>query len=144
MGRPGHVGGRWRPALRAAAELLMPRACVACNGAMESADRGLACGRCWSRLPLLPKPWCARCGHPVHPGAGACTVCAEIHPRCQRARSVCWLPHASSSPMVAALKYQGWWGIADGMAERMVRTGRELLAGLAAPWFVPVPLAAGR
>lgn len=135
---------RWQPALRAAAELLMPRACVACSGAMESADRGLACGRCWSRLPLLPKPWCARCGHPLHPGARGCTVCTEIHPHCELARSVCWLPHAASSPLVAALKYQGWWGIADGMAERMVRTGRELLAGLAEPCFVAVPLAAGR
>jgi len=112
---------------------------------MEASDRGLACGRCWSRLPLLPKPWCRRCGHPLHPGAAtSCTVCAELHPRCEGARSVCWLPHACSSPLVAALKYQGWWGIADGMAERMARTGGDLLAGLEHPCFVPVPLAAGR
>ncbi len=139
----------------------MPRTCVACNGAMDSADRGLACGRCWSRLPLLPKPWCARCGHPLHPASAAgrppsaacrppstvgsaCTLCAQLHPLVARARSVCWLPHAHSSPLVAALKYQGWWGIADGMAERMVRTGRDVLADLPSPCFVPVPLAAGR
>jgi len=134
--------------MRAASELLMPRACVACGGAMEASDRGLACGRCWSRLPLLPKPWCPRCGHPLHPDAStantACAVCAELHPRCEMARSVCWLPHAGSSPLVAALKYQGWWGMADGMAERMVRSGRDILAGLADASFVAVPLAAGR
>jgi ComF family protein len=46
--------------------------------------------------------------------------------------------------LLAALKYQGWRGIADTMAERMVRVGRELLDGLAAPCYVPVPLAASR
>jgi ComF family protein len=67
-----------------------------------------------------------------------------LEPRCLRARSVCWVPHAQSTPLLAALKYQGWWGMADGMAERMVRCGGELLHGIAAPCFVPVPLAAAR
>ncbi len=118
---------------------------------MDAADSGLACGRCWSRLPLLPKPWCPRCGHPqaAHPAAHrpattACRVCAQLHPQCTIARSVCWVPHAASSPMLAALKYQGWWAIADAMAERMVRAGREVLEGLERPVFVPVPLASGR
>ena len=46
--------------------------------------------------------------------------------------------------MLAALKYQGWWGIADAMALRMVRAGDALLGGVDAPLFVPVPLAPGR
>ena len=60
------------------------------------------------------------------------------------ARSVCWVPHLHSSPLLAALKYQGWWGVADGMAERMVRTGREVLPAHGAALFVPVPLAPSR
>jgi ComF family protein len=150
VGRVERVAARWRPAVAAAVELLMPRACIVCGGGMASLDRGLACGGCWSRLPLLPKPWCARCGHPRRPGSASsdvgapCTVCAELHPTVRVARSVCWLPHVGSSPLVAALKYQGWWGIADGMAERMVRTGRDVVAGLGSPWFVPVPLSSGR
>jgi ComF family protein len=115
---------------------------------MGSRDRGLVCGACWSRVPLLPKPWCARCGHPLQPALASasadCPVCRQLEPRCVRARSVCWVPHAQSTPLLAALKYQGWWGMADGMAERMVRFGGALLDGISAPCFVPVPLAAAR
>ena len=71
-------------------------------------------------------------------------MCRLLEPRCVRARSVCWVPHAQSTPLLAALKYQGWYGIAAGMAERMVRTGRDVLDGVAAPVFVPVPLAPPR
>jgi len=46
--------------------------------------------------------------------------------------------------LLAALKYQGWWGIADAMAMRMLRVGGELLNGVDAPLFVPVPLAPAR
>ena len=54
------------------------------------------------------------------------------------------MPHAGSSPLLAALKYQGWWAAADAMAERMVRTGRDVVGTGARPAFIPVPLAAGR
>lgn len=118
---------------------------------MGTVDLGLACGACWSRVPLLPKPWCGRCGHPVdlhaaacRPPSADCRVCAELDARVVGARSVCWVPHAASSPLLAALKYQGWWGIADAMAMRMVRTGADLLDGVADPLYVPVPLAPGR
>ncbi len=82
----------------------------------------------------------------MHPGAAdaTCVVCRLLDPRCVRARSVCWVPHANSSPLLGALKYQGWWGIADAMAERMVRNGRELVEDIASPCYVAVPLAAGR
>jgi len=112
---------------------------------MGPREPGLVCGACWSRLPVLPKPWCARCGHPMHPASTMdCAICRLLDPRCTRARSACWVPHAHSSPLLGALKYQGWWGMADSMAERMVRVGRDLLDGVDAPVFVPVPLAPGR
>ncbi len=159
---PALLTSRWRGAVhgavRGAAELLLPRACVACGGAMGAAEDGVACGACWSRVPLLPKPWCRRCGHPLHGSSAigppptanghqpfACRgLCDQLHPQCLLARSVCWVPHAASSPLLAALKYQGWWVIADAMALRMMRTGREVLDGIDAPVFVPVPLAPGR
>lgn len=93
---------------------------------------------------MLPKPWCARCGHPAPPASDGCPVCGLLDARCRGARSVCWVPDAHSSPLLAALKYQGWWAIADGMAERMVRTGRDVLPSAGSPSFVPVPLAPGR
>ena len=59
------------PALRAGArelshallELLLPRQCVACERLLAAGERGLMCGVCWSRLPVLPQPQCDRCGH---------------------------------------------------------------------------------
>lgn len=132
---------------------------------MGAAEDGAACGACWSRVPLLPKPWCRRCGHPLFgtsanrrpPAANGppptangqaplahCALCSQLDARVDLARSVCWVPHAASSPLLAALKYQGWWVIADAMALRMLRTGREVLDGIDAPVFVPVPLAPGR
>jgi ComF family protein len=145
----GHaLSQRWGGAvgrlLEGALTLALPRSCVACGAEMGARDHGLACGACWSRLPALPKPWCARCGHPAHAPGEGCPVCPLLEARCARARSVCWVPHAHSTPLLAALKYQGWWGIADAMAERMVRAGRDVLDGIAGPVFVPVPLAASR
>ncbi len=145
------LGGALGSALGGALELAVPRACLVCNAGMGARDAGLACGACWSRLPYLPKPSCARCGHPRHlaPPAGPgcaddCAVCRQLEPRCSRARSVCWVPHPHSTPFLAALKYQGWWGIADAMAERMVRHGAGLLDAVAAPCYIPVPLASAR
>ncbi len=140
-----------RGALNAALELAFPRSCLACGAGMAMRDHGLVCGTCWSRLPALPKPWCARCGHPDARGAAvgrppserAC-VCAQLEARVTRVRSVCWVPHAHSTPLLGALKYQGWFGVADAMAERMVRTGRDVLDGVVHPVFVPVPLAPSR
>ncbi len=139
---------------------------------MGAEEDGVACGVCWSRVPLLPKPWCPRCGHPLlgnsansqpptanrqpptadsqpptvigHPPVTTCVLCSQLDPRVDLARSVCWVPHAASSPLLAALKYEGWWFIAEAMALRMLRTGPEVLSGLEAPVFVAVPLAPGR
>ncbi len=137
--------------MRGTAELLLPRACVACGGAMGAKEDGVACGACWSRVPLLPKPWCRRCGHPLlgtsanrQPPLAHCTLCSQLDSRVDLARSVCWVPHVASSPLLVALKYQGWWVVADAMALRMMRTGPEVLGGVDAPVFVAVPLAPGR
>lgn len=117
---------------------------------MGAEEKGVACGACWSRLPLLPKPWCPRCGHPlqattsIHKPTSVCPLCPQLHPRVERVRSVCWVPHATSSPLLAALKYQGWSAMADGMALRMARSRSELLDGIVEPVFIPVPLAPGR
>jgi ComF family protein len=54
------------------------------------------------------------------------------------------VPHVHSTPLLAALKYQGWWGMADTMADLMARTRRDVLAGLRGPVLVPVPLAPSR
>jgi ComF family protein len=145
----GAVSAAAQGAWHAGLALAVPRACLVCGAAMPVRPSRLVCGACVTRVPMLPKPWCARCGHPLKPRAadGAlpdCPLCPLLDARCTRARSVCWVPHVHSTPLLAALKYQGWWGMADTMADLMARTGRDVLAGLRGPVLVPVPLAPSR
>ena len=130
------------PLLRGTLDLLLPRACVSCDGALDADEPGVVCGRCWSRLLLLPSPRCERCGHPRR--RGDCKWCELLPPFVRAVRSVCWLPGGTAGPIVHALKYDGWPATAAGMAERMARLDwpndvvRERTA------LVPVPLAPTR
>ncbi|MBL8997901.1 MAG: hypothetical protein KJZ74_06200 [Gemmatimonadales bacterium] len=142
-GAPGALGARarWRRALSALAQLALPRVCAACEAALDDADDGVVCGRCWARLPLLAAPWCERCGHP-RALRGGCAGCALLPPFIRAARSLCWLPDATGSAILAALKYDGWTRTADAIGERMARLPwpRDVVRERAA--LVPVPLAA--
>lgn len=142
---------RWRAAWRTARTMLdqlcFPRVCAGCDALLTDRDRGLVCGPCWARLPRLPAPQCDRCGHP-RTGArrpeAPCPGCALLAPFVRAARSLCWVPHPVSSGILAALKYEGWPGVADAMGERMARlpwppdVERERMA------VVPIPLAAAK
>ena len=125
-------------------DLLLPRVCAACGRPMQPADDGAVCGRCWSRMTTLPAPQCRRCGHPASPRGGGCEWCALLPPFVRAVRSVCSATSGSGPAIIAALKYDGWTIVADGMAERMARLGwpRDVLEERAA--LVPVPLAASR
>jgi ComF family protein len=138
--RPSALRPRWRRVLGAAAQLVFPRVCAACDEAMDDTDRGLVCGRCWARTPLLRAPRCARCGHPS-PARGACAGCALLPPFVRAARSLCWVPDDTSSRILSALKYDGWPAVADAMAERLARLEwpSDVVAERAA--LIPVPLA---
>lgn len=122
-------------------QLLLPRACAACETTLGDHELGLVCGRCWAKLPLLRHPRCDRCGHP-QPVRGVCPVCPMLAPFVRAARSYCWVPDPTGSAMLSALKYKGWWRVADSMAERMTRLSwpADVVAERVA--LVPVPLAA--
>jgi ComF family protein len=130
------------PLLRGALDLLLPRACVACERPIDGNEPGVVCGRCWTRLVPLPSPRCERCGHPRR--RGECTWCELLPPFIRAVRSVCWLPGGTAGPIVHALKYGGWSATASGMAERMARLDwpMDVVAERAA--LVPVPLAPSR
>ena len=123
-------------------DLLLPRACAACGGTMTAARDEMVCSACWVRLPLLPHPRCARCGHPT--GGRACPFCELLPPFVRAVRSACWVPHPVSSAIVGALKYDGWQGVAAPMAARIARLDwpTDVLRERAA--LVPVPLARDR
>lgn len=124
-------------------QLLLPRACASCESSLADHERGIVCGTCWTRVPLLRHPRCDRCGHP-RPSRGRCPVCPLLAPFVRSARSVCWVPDDVSSAIVGALKYDGWPSVATEMSERMARVAwppdvtRERAA------VVPVPLAAAK
>ena len=131
---------RWRGATAALGQFLFPRACAACDGLLDDTDRGIVCGRCWSRLPLLPAPRCDRCGHPSA-ARGACAGCALLAPFVRAARSLCWVPHPASSAILSALKYDGWPAVAEEVGRRAARLAwpEDVVRERAA--VVPVPLA---
>lgn len=60
------------------------------------------------------------------------------------ARSVCWATVDTGQRIVHALKYEGWWRVADGAAVRMARLDwpADVVEERAA--LIPVPLAASR
>ncbi|MCE9601466.1 MAG: double zinc ribbon domain-containing protein [Gemmatimonadetes bacterium] len=134
------TASRWRRAVTALGQFAFPRTCAACEAALDDADRGIVCGRCWARVPLLPSPRCERCGHPQR-SRGACAGCALLAPFVRAARSLCWVPDDTSSALLAALKYHGWPAVAAGMGERLARLRWPADVEAERVALVPVPLA---
>ena len=133
-----------RPAcvLSAALDLLLPRACVACDRLLGRLDQGVVCGLCWSRIPLLPSPQCERCGHPLQ--GNVCRWCELLPPFVRAVRSVCWMPVEPASSIVHALKYEGWSTVARDLADRMSRLAWPRDVVEERTLLVPVPLASAR
>ena len=131
-----------RAVAAAALDLLLPRACAACERLLDGGERGLVCGRCWNRLVTLAAPRCERCGHPVQ--RGRCAWCELLPPYVRACRSVTWMHAGSGSSIVHALKYGGWHGIASGMAARMARLDWPLDVVEERSAILPVPLANAR
>jgi ComF family protein len=124
------------------ADLLLPRVCVVCECPLAAHERGVVCGRCWTRLDAMPHPQCARCGHPhiKH----SCRWCALLPPFVRAVRSVCWAPTGAGGAIIHALKYDGWRAAAEGMAERMARLAWPIDVVEERTALVPVPLSHAR
>jgi ComF family protein len=129
-----------RPAA-ALGELLLPLACACCGRTIDEGEPGIVCGRCWSRLRFLPAPRCERCGHPR---SGNCRWCVNLPPHVRCVRSVCWATVDTGQRILHALKYEGWWRVASGVAVRMARIDWPLDVTEERAALVPVPLAASR
>ncbi len=127
---------------RAALDFFLPAACVSCDRLLDAGERGLACGRCWSRLETLPYPQCLRCGHPSL--RSHCRWCELLPPYVRAVRSACWMHRGTGANIVHALKYGGWHALAVEMAERMARLAWPLDVLEERTALVPVPLAASR
>jgi ComF family protein len=73
-----------------------------------------------------------------------CGWCEQLPPFIRAARSAYWIPGGTAGAIVHALKYAGWVGVAEGMAERMARLAwpRDVVAERS--MVVPTPLAPTR
>jgi ComF family protein len=129
-------------AASAALDFLFPATCAGCERLLDAGEQGLVCGRCWVRLAHLPAPQCERCGHPRR--LGGCRWCALLLPEVSLARSVCWTHKGTGASIVHALKYSGWHGTADGIAERIARVAWPYELAESRTALVPVPLSTDR
>jgi ComF family protein len=163
-----------RSAAEAAADLLLPRECVVCNGAMDRDEDTMVCGRCWARVPMLPSPRCDRCGHPLRDlqprtsgasqasehapsfrstptatlleldDADRCRWCELLPPFVRSARSVAWAAGNIGLGIVHAIKYGGWHRVAGEIATRMARVDFPVDVIEERRALVPVPLSSKR
>lgn len=127
----------------AARDFILPLACASCERAVDAGEPDIVCGRCWSRLRLLPSPQCARCGHPGD-GAHRCRWCDQLPPYVRAVRSVAGVRNGSASAIVHALKYGGWPAVATGMAARMARLSWPQDVREERTALIPVPLGKAR
>ncbi len=118
---------------------LLPPACLLCaDPAGSGSDDPLICPLCRSRWRRLPHPQCQRCGQPID-GDTDCRICAEWPRGFAGVASAVWLD-PSARRAVHALKYDGWWRVAESLAAVMM----DLLPLGAGASLVPIPLGAAR
>lgn len=128
-----------RERLEALERWLLPAACLLCDAPVAARDGdALVCALCRSRWRTVPGPLCDRCGQPTF-GDLACRICADWSSGLRRVRSAVWLDQ-SARLAVHRLKYDGWWRVAESLAEAM--RGLEPLTGRIS--LIPVPLGARR
>lgn len=118
---------------------LLPAACLLCQSPVPPRQGdALVCELCRSRWQAVTGPVCERCGQPAF-GDLECRLCAGWPPGLERVRSAVWL-RGTARHAVHCLKYEGWWRVADALAETMRRL--EPLTGQVC--LIPVPLGAKR
>ncbi|HEY7613173.1 MAG TPA: double zinc ribbon domain-containing protein [Gemmatimonadales bacterium] len=137
--RLGRRAAAWRASLEDLERWLLPAACLLCESPIGARDGdALVCALCRSRWRRVPDPVCARCGQPAF-GDLACRICGDWGPALQRVRSAVWLDE-SARTAVHRLKYDGWWRVAESLADAM--RGLEPLTGQVC--LIPVPLGGRR
>lgn len=130
---------RWRGSVAELERWLLPAACLLCEAPVPAREGdALVCALCRSRWRPVPGPVCDRCGQPAFAGL-ACRTCADWALGLRRVRSAVWLEE-SARLAVHRLKYDGWWRVAESLAEAM--RGLEPLTGRVS--LIPVPLGARR
>ncbi|MBB4305573.1 ComF family protein [Rhodobium orientis] len=137
-GRLRRAGAIMGAAGRSLFDLVLPPVCMACRQPVAVADA--LCARCWSRLTLIDKPYCARLGIPFSYDLGEGALSAEAiadPPPFDRARAAAVFDDVARD-VVHGFKYRDHTEHVRLMARLMARAGQELLDD--ADVIVPVPL----
>jgi predicted amidophosphoribosyltransferase len=122
-------------AIAGAERWLLPPACLLCQSPVPPRQGdALVCELCRSRWTPVAGPVCGRCGQPAF-GDLECRLCAPWPEGLERVRSAVWL-RGTARHAVHCLKYEGWWRIAEALADAM--RGLEPLTGQVC--LIPVPL----
>lgn len=136
-----------RDLIDGALDLVFAPVCVACGGAIDTADsERVICRLCWLKCRPLPAPRCPRCWGPVPWGrdpAPTCRACADWPAAVRAIRSAFAIGHVPRR-MVHALKYRGWEAAAGPMSARMAALELPADAEREAEIVVPVPTSAAR
>ena len=126
-------------AVRELEQWMLPAACLLCDAPVpRREEETLVCGLCRSRWRTVPDPLCGRCGQPAF-GDLECRICAGWTGELTAVRSAVWLA-GGAQLAVHLLKYEGWWRLADAMAQAMTSL-EPLTTGVS---LIPVPLGARR
>jgi ComF family protein len=125
----------FRRALAGVERWVLPAACLLCDRPVPLGDGdALVCGICRSRWRPVSGPMCLRCGQP-DPASLECRLCVAWPAGLARVRSAVWLVDGARAA-VHRLKYEGWWRIAEPLAEAMRHL--EPLTGQVS--LIPIPL----
>lgn len=133
-----HVSSFLRAGAQSAFDSLLPPRCPVCD-AVTARDEGI-CPACWTAMPFIEQPWCARLGTPFSHdlGEGALSARAIADPPVyDRARAAA-LYQGTARDLVLSLKFGARRDVAGVMGQLMARNGRELLEPGSV--LVPVPL----
>ena len=143
----------------AALDLIFPAFCPACEAPLGVGRRDPLCGTCWTEIPRLDPPLCARCGVPLAAGACGtsrewgglegvqapsnwCLGCRVDPPAFDRARGA-GLYAGPLRQALHALKFHGKRALARPLAA-LIREQCESVLAPDADALVPVPLARAR
>jgi ComF family protein len=126
-------------ARRAALDIVFPPTCLSCRAAV--AETNALCGRCWSAMRFIERPFCDRLGLPFEHEMGEGVLSAQAvdnPPVFQRARAVALFEDGPARRLVHRLKYSDRMELAGPLGAWMARAGRDILAEADA--LAPIPL----
>lgn len=130
-----------------AMDLVFAPVCVSCSNPIPTTEKDrIVCRLCWVRCRTLPHPRCERCWGPVPPGEDPrpkCRTCADW-PQAVRAIRAAFLMGEEVRAIVHALKYRGWEGTAEPMAQRMAEMSWPRDVDDEARLVIPVPTSKAR